>query len=130
MTRTFAGRYRAVMAVLADVGGLRMIKGNHKRVPARSRRVARIALIGSRRMAATLTGGGVAIMAAAALIRGLTMVKRRNHRHPYRGGMTGVALIAGQRMSTGFECAWAHTIVTPDAGTGLPCYSGMIEGAD
>ena len=92
----FAGGDVAVVAGLALIVALAVIKRHNQVGPGLARAMTGIALICGERMPAAFTGGDTAAVTAYALIRGLAVVERCDQIGPLLArAMTSVALIGG-----------------------------------
>jgi len=75
---------------------------------------------GGGNMTRAFTCGNDVVMAVGTLIRGLTVIDGLQRGGPDVGGMTTIAEVAGDGVSSGFEGPTAGAIVTTGLSTGLP----------
>ena len=79
-------------------------------------------------MGTTFARCGVAIVTTLTVVGGLVVRERYSECGPHRSGvMTGIAHIAGNGMSHGFESTATDAIMTTTAGAGLPRYGAVIK---
>ena len=78
-------------------------------------------------MSGGLIGGIGTGMTSGTRVGGLVVRKRRNQRNPHIGGMASLAQFRGLRMSGGFKCSWAGTVMTAGAVAGHARDRDVVE---